>query len=105
MVARRYTIDAVHSAMGPGCALCGRATYDPDKRERPWSRGVRGERQVLICPVCQSERPEWISMLDRCERCSSPRLSLMLGEVVCRQCGHVRGSYEMAWLDPAGPGT
>jgi hypothetical protein len=29
----------------------------------------------------------------------------MLGEVVCRQCGHVRGSFEMAWLDPAGPGT
>jgi len=30
---------------------------------------------------------------------------VMLGEVVCRQCGHVRGTLELAWLDPAGPGT
>ena len=27
--------------------LCGRPTYDPDKKERPWSRGVSGGRQVL----------------------------------------------------------
>ena len=26
--------------------------------------------------------------LDRCPACDSTRLSAMLGEVVCRQCGH-----------------
>ncbi len=34
--------------------LCGRPTYDPDKRERPWARGVAGGRQVLVCPSCQA---------------------------------------------------
>ena len=102
---RRYTIGHVHSPDGPRCALCGRPTYDPDKKERPWSRGVSGGRQALICPECQATRPHWTDGLDRCERCGSIRLSLMLGEVVCRECGHVRGSFELAWLDPAGPGT
>jgi hypothetical protein len=69
--------------------LCGRPTYDPDKKERPWSRGVAGGRQVLICPACQVERPGWAERLDRCQRCGSTRLSVMLGEVICRQCGHI----------------
>jgi transcription initiation factor TFIIIB Brf1 subunit/transcription initiation factor TFIIB len=30
--------------------------------------------------------------LERCERCGSTRLSAMLGEVVCRQCGLVAGT-------------
>jgi hypothetical protein len=98
-------IDAVLSPRAPGCALCGRPTYDPDKKERPWSRAVSGGSQVLICPVCQSERSDWRDGLDRCDRCGSIRLSVMLGEVVCRQCGHVGGAEELAWLDPAGPGT
>jgi predicted amidophosphoribosyltransferase len=72
--------------------LCGRATYDPDKKERPWSRGVSDGRQVLVCPRCQSERSDWMDRLDRCERCGSTRLSVMLGEVVCRQCGLVAGT-------------
>ncbi len=72
----------------PGCALCGRPTYDPDKRERPWVRAVSGGRQVLICPACQSDRPHWASSLDRCEACGGTRLTAMLGEVVCRACGH-----------------
>ena len=72
----------------PSCLLCGRATYDPDKRERPWARGVKGGRQVLVCPACQNERPDWASVLDRCAECGSPRLSVMLGDVVCRSCGH-----------------
>jgi len=70
-----------------GCVLCGRPTYDPDKKERPWSRGVLEGRQVLICPICQIERPDWTDALDRCETCGSTRLSIMLGEVICRQCG------------------
>jgi predicted amidophosphoribosyltransferase len=74
--------------------LCGRPTYDPDKKERPWSRGVSGGRQVLVCPRCQAERADWTEMLDRCERCGSTRLSVMLGEVVCRQCGLVAGTLQ-----------
>ena len=85
--------------------MCGRPTYDPDRKERPWSRAVSAGHQVLTCPVCQVERADWRNSLDRCERCGSIRLSVMLGEVVCRECGHVRGAQELAWLDPAGPGT
>ena len=85
--------------------MCGRPTYDPEKKERPWSRAVRAGRQVLICPACQAERPDWAEGLDRCPRCGSSQLSVMLGEVVCRQCGQVRGAEELSWLDPAGPGT
>lgn len=73
-----------------GCFLCGRPTYDPDKRDRPWARGVSAGRQVLVCPWCQGERPDWAARLDRCQRCGGTRLSVMLGEVVCRTCGHVR---------------
>jgi predicted amidophosphoribosyltransferase len=72
--------------------LCGRPTYDPDKKERPWSRAVSGGRQVLICPACQAERPDWTATLDRCARCGSTRLSAMLEEVVCRQCGLIAGT-------------
>lgn len=81
-------MDAVRPTAGPGCALCGRATYDPDKRERPWVRAVSGGRQVLVCPACQADRPDWASSLDQCEACGGTRLSAMLGEVVCRACGY-----------------
>jgi predicted amidophosphoribosyltransferase len=74
--------------------LCGRPTYDPSKKERPWSRGVSAGQQVLVCPNCQAERPGWTDSLERCERCGSTRLSAMLGEVVCRQCGLVAGTLE-----------
>jgi ribosomal protein L37E len=72
------------------CWLCGRPTYDPDKRDRPWARAVSQSRQVLVCPVCQTERPDWAEDLDRCRSCGATRLSVMLGEVVCRACGHVQ---------------
>jgi len=80
---------------GAGCALCGRPTYDPDKRERPWARGVSSGRQVLICPECQDTRPGWDSSLDRCESCGSPRLSLTLDEVTCRACGRIKGTVDI----------
>jgi hypothetical protein len=70
--------------------FCGRATFDPDKRARPWVRGVAGGRQVLVCPQCQEERDGWASTLDRCAECGSTRLSAMIGEIVCRQCGATR---------------
>jgi hypothetical protein len=77
----------------PGCSLCGRPTYDPDKRETPWVRAVSGGKQVLICPACQVERPDWAEGLDRCRACGATRLSAQLGGVVCRACGHT----ELAW--------
>ncbi len=73
-----------------GCELCGRPTYDPDKRDVQWMRAAARGRQVLICPGCQMERPNWAEGLDRCRRCGAIRLSVMLGEVVCRQCGAVQ---------------
>ena len=51
-------------------------------------RAVSGGAQVLICPECQRERPDWADGLDRCGACGGTRLSAMLGEVVCRACGH-----------------
>jgi hypothetical protein len=72
----------------PACHLCGRPTYDPDKRSAPWARAVAGGKQVLICPTCQRERPDWADSLDRCDACGGKRLTAMLGEVVCRACGH-----------------
>ncbi len=73
-----------------GCAFCGRRTYDPSKKERPWARGVSSGAHVLVCPECQSGGPAWIERMDRCSRCGSTRLSLTLGEVVCRECGVLR---------------
>lgn len=83
------SVEGTRRTGGPGCHLCGRATYDPDKRERPWARGVAGGRQVLVCPECQRDRAGWSDLLDRCARCGSTRLSVMLGNVVCRACGDV----------------
>ena len=71
------------------CHVCGRPTYDPDKRERPWARAVASGRLALVCPTCQADRPDWTASVDRCARCSSPRLSATLGEVVCRECGTI----------------
>ena len=86
----------------PGCLFCGRPTFDPDKRERPWVRATVEGHQVLVCPSCQEERADWAVQLDRCEACGATRLSVMLGEVVCRECGHVRGmSVEPAWISGA----
>jgi hypothetical protein len=77
-----------------GCWLCGRPTFDPAKGDPPWARASAGGRQVLICPTCQRERPEWTASVDRCEGCGSTRLSVTLGEVVCRACGHVQADQE-----------
>jgi hypothetical protein len=71
------------------CYRCGTRQVDPDRGESPWKRGVRGDRQVLICPDCQSTF-DWTSDLDKCEVCSSERLVRRLGEVECRNCGSVR---------------
>jgi hypothetical protein len=71
------------------CYRCGARQVDPDRGESPWKRGVRADRQVLICPACQSS-VDWIGELDECPVCSSVHLVRRLGEVECRDCGDVR---------------
>ena len=71
------------------CYRCGARQVDPDRGESPWKRGVRADRQVLICPACQSS-VDWSAELDRCPVCSSMHLMRRLGEVECRDCGDVR---------------
>lgn len=71
------------------CYRCGARQVDPDRGESPWKRGVRADRQVLICPTCQSSS-DWIGELDRCPVCLSAHLVRRLGEVECRDCGYVR---------------
>jgi hypothetical protein len=70
------------------CYRCGTRQVDPDRGESPWQRGVRGDRQVLICPGCQASF-DWTADLDRCAVCGSSRLVRRLGEVECRDCGSV----------------
>jgi hypothetical protein len=70
------------------CYRCGARQVDPDRGESPWKRGVRADRQVLICPACQSS-VDWASELDGCPVCSSVHLVRRLGEVECRDCGYV----------------
>src|SRR5215471_4585839 len=76
------------------CYRCGTRQVDPDRGESPWKRGVRADRQVLICPACQSS-VDWAGELDQCPVCASAHLVRRLGEVECRDCGYVR--------EPAGP--
>ena len=44
------------------CYRCGARQVDPDRGESPWKRGVRADRQVLICPGCQSSG-DWLADL------------------------------------------
>jgi hypothetical protein len=70
------------------CYRCGTRPVDPDRGSSPWLRGVRADRQVLICPSCQADG-EWVTDLDRCSLCASVHLVRRLGEVECRDCGAV----------------
>jgi hypothetical protein len=70
------------------CYRCGTRQVDPDRGSSPWLRGVRADRQVLICPGCQSDG-EWVTDLDRCALCASIHLVRRLGEAECRDCGAV----------------
>lgn len=87
------------------CYRCGTRQADPDRGESPWRRGVRDDRQVLICPDCQAAA-DWKAELDRCAVCSSVHLVRRLGEAECRDCGWV-GPPEVATTlpgaDPGGP--
>ena len=70
------------------CYRCGTRQVDPDRGSSPWLRGVRADRQVLICPGCQADGA-WVTDLDRCALCASVRLVRRLGEVECRDCGAI----------------
>lgn len=76
------------------CYRCGARQTDPDRgRPSPWKRGVRTDTQVLICPDCQRAR-DWTADLDRCPACRSTMLVRVLGETVCRGCGHRHAATE-----------
>jgi ribosomal protein L37AE/L43A len=85
------------------CYRCGVRQVDPDRGESPWKRGVRADRQVLICPACQAS-VNWSADLDRCPACESVHLVRRLGEVECQDCGHVREPGDDADLVLAGSG-
>jgi hypothetical protein len=70
------------------CYRCGTRQVDPDRGQSPWKRGVRAERQVLICPGCQASF-DWAADLDRCAVCGGVHLVRRLGEIECRDCGRV----------------
>jgi hypothetical protein len=88
----RPTDGVIEPATRPVCLLCGRPTYDPGAKGTPWARAVAGGRQVLICPDCRRDRSDWASGLDRCRSCGGTRLAVILGEVVCRDCGRTAGA-------------
>lgn len=69
------------------CFRCGARQTDPDRGPSAWRRGVLADRQVLICPDCQG-----IAALDLCTACGSAALICRLGEIECRDCGHVRAA-------------
>jgi hypothetical protein len=71
------------------CFKCGARQTDPARGASPWRRGVRRDHQVLVCPSCQAAH-DWAADLDHCAACGSPALICRLGEVECRDCGHVR---------------
>lgn len=77
------------------CYRCGTRQVDPDRGESTWQRGVRSDRQVLICPDCQVA-VDWTSELDTCQVCGSIHLVRRLGEVECRDCGAVGQSARAA---------
>ncbi len=83
------------------CYRCGARQVDPDRGESPWRRGVRGDRQVLICPNCQVAY-DWAADLDHCPVCASVHLLRRLGEVECRDCGAV-GQPASSAADVIGP--
>jgi hypothetical protein len=76
------------------CFRCGTRQSDPVRGTSPWKRGVRADRQVLVCPVCQTAT-DWSADLDGCAGCGSIALVCRLGEIECRDCGHVRSAESL----------
>jgi hypothetical protein len=76
------------------CFRCGTRQSDPVRGASRWRRGVRADRQVLVCPGCQST-VDWAADLDRCVGCGSIALICRLGEVECRDCGEARSAERL----------
>jgi ribosomal protein L37AE/L43A len=72
---------------------------DPDSGPSTWRRAVVAGEQVLVCPECQTEG--WTGGLDRCASCGSTSLVKRLGDLTCRQCGHVGTSVAAGATDSA----
>jgi hypothetical protein len=71
------------------CMRCGRVQEDPPQgKPSPWARAVVSGEQVLMCPSCQSEQPDWLDSAERCPNCGYKKLTLKLGFRVCPKCGH-----------------
>ena len=71
------------------CFKGGARQTDPARGASPWRRGVKRDHQVLVCPDCQTAH-DWAADLDHCAVCGSLALICRLGEVECRDCGHIR---------------
>ena len=69
------------------CYRCERVQTDPVKGASPWAVAVVGREQVLVCPDCQNEEPNWTDDLATCPACGSTRLKVMMGSIICRACG------------------
>ena len=78
------------------CYRCDRVQTDPVKGPSLWKRGVVRCEQVLVCPECQETDPQWADELDRCPRCGSARLVMVMGSILCKDCNH-------DWSPPQGP--
>jgi len=83
------------------CFNCGARQSDPIRGASPWIRGVRADRQVLVCPACRLQAD---LDLDRCAECASTELVCRLGEVECRACGHVREAQPVDKIIAGAPG-
>ena len=69
------------------CHLCQKVQTDPVRGASPWARGVIEGEQILVCPDCQERDRAWTELLQHCPRCGGTRLSIVLGSLVCRECG------------------
>lgn len=83
------------------CFNCGARQNDPERGASTWRRGVRADRQILICPSCQL-LPDLA--LDGCALCRSVDLVCRLGEIECRTCGHVRDAEPRDLVSSGAPG-
>ena len=84
------------------CDRCGARQVDPPRGPSLWKRGVRGGRQVLVCPECQGTS-DWSAELDHCPACSSAALVRMLGATHCRACGSTVDSAPDPAVAPSVP--
>ena len=70
------------------CYRCERVQTDPVKGASPWKRGVIDDEQILVCPDCQDEHPQWQQEVDKCPHCGSGRLVIVMGSILCKDCNH-----------------